>query len=293
MSWLRPPSPYETAPTSAAPAPSGARLDIGRVFGRAFAIIRQRWVVLSLFVAAFFAIDLAFARFIRIGDQPGRYDLRTALGIAASLALMCLGWLRDTAVIAVAVQRDRRRLLLSLGGALRQALGAFPTVLPFFVLSDSPSLAQWLWREWSGVDLLLAPVRLAELNVMIALVELAFAAVITACWGVFVPVAIVEEGGARVSWSRAWRLLSGSRWRLIAIYVVLTVMTALAVRVAFPITETLHLAGRGYFAIELEVADWLSSMVAATWQVMIASTYLELRRVREGVVVGDLAEVFA
>lgn len=221
-----------------------------------------------------------------------------ALGIAASLALMCLGWLRDTALIAVAVQRDRRRLLLSLGGALRQALGAFPTVLPFFVLSDSPSLAQWLWREWSGVDLLLAPVRLAELNVMIALVELAFTAVITACWGVFVPVAIVEEGGARVSWSRAWRLLSGSRWRLLAIFVVLAVITAspgvLVGFVAFPVTEALHLAGqRSYFLIEAEVADWLSSMVAATWQVMIASTYLELRRVREGVAVGDLAEVVA
>jgi hypothetical protein len=129
--------------------------------------------------------------------------------------------------------------------------------------------------------------------------EVAFALAVIGAWGVLVPTVAVEEAGLIPSMKRAWRLLSGSRWRLMAIFVVVIVIAALpsTLTAVFmrPISDALHLnvAPRDAFRAELEVASVLGSIVTATWRVMVGVAYLELRRVQEGVVVGDVAEVFA
>lgn len=275
-----------------------SRLDIGRVIGRAFQLIRRRWATLGAFFAGYQAIAWGFALFVRPHEQDGRHDPQLALSIALYLGFECLVWLRDTAMIATALQTSPANRLASIADAARAAVRLFPTLAPFFAFAELPSLAETLWRRWTGASQLQAA-QLSELLLATGFAELAFALVTIGCWGVVAPVAIVEGGGLWNALARAWRLLSGSRWRLVAIYIVVSVGGAapamLAAALTLPFEGALHAAGysASFLRIEFGAAAFLASIVMATWRVMIAVAYLELRRVREGIVVGDVAEVFA
>jgi hypothetical protein len=132
-----------------------------------------------------------------------------------------------------------------------------------------------------------------------ALGRIAFALAIQAFWGVLIPVVIVEGHGLGASLARAWRLLSGNRWRFVALFALISVIEILpriiAEALLFPMATALRLQVRPetYLRFVLEVAGALGALVTAVWCVMIAVAYLELRRGREGVAAEDVADIFA
>jgi hypothetical protein len=69
----------------------------------------------------------------------------------------------------------------------------------------------------------------------------------------------------------------------------------IGVELTLPLARTIHPAGNlsAYFLIERVVSGTLGLFVTSTWQVMTAVAYLELRRTKEGVALGDVAEIFA
>jgi hypothetical protein len=299
MSYLRPPSPYETAPPKRPRAPSPSKFEIGQVIGLSFAIIRQRWLVLGLFLVAYFALDWTLEAVWSFRNKTDVQDWRPVLGVATYLGFSCLRWFRDTALTAVALPTapTPSSIWSSAAHASAIALRSFPALLPFFIVSELPEIADQLWRfSW---QMSLPPGRWAEVLLATTFGEVTFALAVTGAWGIVVPVVAVEQAGLLASMQRAWRLLSGNRWRLVAILAVVTVIAALPSTLAEvfmrPIYNALHLNGRprDVFRAELEVARVLGSIVTATWQVMVGVTYLELTRVREGIVVGEVAEVFA
>jgi len=273
------------------------RLDIGRVIGRSFGVIRQRWAALGLVLLAYLAIDWSSELVRRVHGGAGQRDLLIGLGAVVYLALECLTWLRDTALTATALQTSSASPPASIARALRAATRAFPALLPFFAFAELPKLAETLWMRWSGASF--APAELSRLLLATGVAELVFAFAATAGWGLVAAVAIVEGGGPWAVLARAWRLASGSRWQLIAIYVVVILVGALpavlAAAVTIPFDAALRAAGAGpgFIRTEFAVAGVLGSLVASTWRVMVAVAYLELRRAREGVAVGEVAEVFA
>ena len=270
------------------------RLDLGRVIARSFSIIRQRWPVLGFFVLAYLAISWIVRFATPVSRQPGSQDpQRFAVGVALTIALTCIVWLRTSALIATALAPPSVRR--SARGALEGALRAFPTLLPFFVVAALPDFAQTFWVRWSGF----APNQIAKASLALSAGRTIYALAIAAGWGVLIPVVLAEKQGLGPSLARAWQLLSGDRWRFLALYVVASVVGFMPAMIAsvimVPIALGMHVTHglADYFRVELGVTGALSVVVNATFQVMVAVAYLELRRAREGVGVEEASEIFA
>ena len=270
------------------------RLDLGRVIGRSFAIIRERWRVLGFFVLVYLAISWVFRFATPDFRQPGSQDpQRFAVGVAFTIALTFVVWLRTSALVATALAPPSARR--SARGALELALQGFPTLLPFFLVAALPDFAQTLWVRWSGF----APNQIAKASLALSAGRTIYALAIAGGWGVLIPVVLAEKEGLGPSLARAWRLLSGDRWRFVALYVIASVVgfapTMIADVIMVPIALGMHATHRlgDYFRVQMAVVGALSVVVNAAFQVMVAVAYLELRRVREGVGVEEASEIFA
>jgi hypothetical protein len=114
-----------------------------------------------------------------------------------------------------------------------------------------------------------------------------------------IPVVIVERRRLIPALGRAWNLVSGNRWRLLALFVVVGVIGSLpgilGPIVTLPITEAIHHSGRmaDFRSVERPVSRAFEVIVASVWPVMTGVIYLELRRLREGIADGDVSEIFA
>jgi hypothetical protein len=111
---------------------------------------------------------------------------------------------------------------------------------------------------------------------------------IIAVWfWVAVPVMVVERRGVRASLTRSRDLTAGSRWPIFAL-----VLLSIAM-----------FAGFGYamaVVVDYETAFWLSlatelggnSLLVAFWAVVSTVSYVDLKRIREGAGVEEIAAVF-
>jgi hypothetical protein len=228
----------------------------------------------------------------------GSHDApRFVLLVAMALGFICLRWARDIAVTSTVLQPALSRPSISL--AFGQTLRTLPTLLPFALLTEFPPLIPSLWRDWSGfgrsVD------QMIQFSLLVAAGALICGLLVTLSWGLIVPVVVAEQEGLVLSLGRAWRLLSGDRWRFLALFVAILVAGALpgmiGTAVVLPIIRSMVIHGLDnalvYVRIETAVTGILGVIVIATWQVTVAVAYLELRRLKEGVVLGDVAEIFA
>ncbi|HWF00541.1 MAG TPA: hypothetical protein VG248_12145, partial [Caulobacteraceae bacterium] len=149
--------------------------------------------------------------------------------------------------------------------------------------------------RWSGF----APNQIAKMSLALSAGRTTYALAIAAGWGVLIPVVLVEKEGLGPALARAWRLLSGDRWRFLALYVVFSVVSLVPTMIAdvimVPIALGMHATHRlaDYFRVQMAVVGALSVVVNAAFQVMVAIAYLELRRAREGVSVEEASEIFA
>jgi uncharacterized membrane protein len=107
-------------------------------------------------------------------------------------------------------------------------------------------------------------------------------------WSVAVPVAVAEAPGISAALARSAALTRGHRWAILGVHVVIFLLGLLVSAVAMGAAALLRLPAVALIA--QQVASVPLTVVLATLQ---AATYLELRRLKEGLPEQTLAAVFA
>lgn len=111
-------------------------------------------------------------------------------------------------------------------------------------------------------------------------------------WAVAVPVLVQEREGVFGSLSRSRALTKGSRWRLFAMFLVVFVVLWV-MQIPLGMLSLLGASiGPAYLApaISAGISGTLSSVFTTT---IAAVSYIELRRIREGTSIDELAQIFA
>jgi len=106
-------------------------------------------------------------------------------------------------------------------------------------------------------------------------------------WSVAVPVLIQERLGVFGSMSRSRVLTKGSRWALFGLFVILFIIAMVIQSVAAVVVVFFH----GILAVIL--AALVQSVVSMVMSTATAVGYIELRQVKEGTSVEELAEIFS
>lgn len=273
------------------------RFEIGRVIGESLRVFRRKWrTILSLAVAVW-AIAVAQSVSRIATYSHGSHDPRAfAKYWAFAIAFVCVGWLKDAAVVSVALQRpaDDRPL----AHAVRGGLGVFLPLLPFHALAAGPAL---LWNAGSNWLLRVPVLQLMQIDVAAGVVFWLYGLVLTALFGLVTPVMLVERCALIEALRRSMVLLSGGRWRFLGLSVLMDIIGALpvtfggammaAVMVRFP--QLRGATGSPFFQVESAGVALLASLLAALWMVMTAVSYREFRRLREGAPHDELAAIFA
>jgi len=110
-------------------------------------------------------------------------------------------------------------------------------------------------------------------------------------WSAAVPVLVQEQLGVLASMKRSSELTAGNRWRIFGLLVivfvalwVLQLVLALLTLAIVPLLGTVVATG---------VAAMLSAILSGIISIALAVSYVELRYVKEGTDVKELAEIFA
>jgi hypothetical protein len=128
--------------------------------------------------------------------------------------------------------------------------------------------------------------------------------IVVACmWWVAVPVAIVEKAGVLGSFKRSAELTKGVRLKifgLILLYVLLSLALGL-VSVIFLVGGSFSMAKMaqssmammtGGFSTYLLISQIIGALIFAFISVVVAVCYAELRRIKEGVSIKDVSQIF-
>jgi hypothetical protein len=118
-------------------------------------------------------------------------------------------------------------------------------------------------------------------------------------WGlrtsVAVPVAILERLGVRASMLRSRALTKGHRWPIVGLFLIVITLfvvrqVGLALAVVFVLTALTPVSAFIVGSL-LDALVW--AMIWMPASIAITVTYMELRRIKEGASVGELAEIFS
>lgn len=111
-------------------------------------------------------------------------------------------------------------------------------------------------------------------------------------WSVAIPVLVGERGGVFESMRRSRTLTRGSRWAIFALFLIL-VLVVWIVQIVVGLVGGLTVAFAGAYlgtALASGVASGLSTVLMTT---AAATLYVELRRVKDGTGIDELARIFA
>ncbi len=188
----------------------------------------------------------------------------------------------------------------------------FLTVVPAFVLQGALTRASIDDLGGRGVSIpsalqaglayilpLLGLAIVVGLGIMVGLVLLIVPGVILAiCWSVSSPVVVVEKAGVFQAMQRSLALTKNHRWAIFGIMVIYAIVVwVISIVVLLLVQGTLMPAPAQAMQPPSIIASIvfaiLQTFVALLSTVGIAAIYFELRRVKEGVDVTQLAEVFA
>ncbi len=243
----------QTSPVNA----SVAEFTIGSVLGRTFSTIMKNPVVFfGLTLGALLPSTLCGILF---PVSPDNY-------LAPFLTAMILQWiflLLSQAAVSYAVFQALRNNSASFGAA---ASRGFARALPLMVAAVLMAFAIWL-----GFVLLIFP------------------ALMLACmWAVTIPACVVERMGAVESMKRSAELTRGYRWKVLALIIITAVVTNV---IAYLVTFIV--AGLTGSIIVTAILVMLATTVPqAVTSAMSATMYYEFRRIKEGVSLDSLANVF-
>lgn len=243
------------------------RFRIGRVFHDSFAVIGRNLVLCVGLGVGLYALPrfVLWLWYVKSGGTRPPFGTF----IAQHLLLAVLGvlfYLCFTAILQASVMRV----------AIQDLRGQRPS------FSDSFGLALIMLFPVIGTSVLLM------LGVLIGLVLLIVPGVLLMLrWAVAVPVLIQEKRGILDSMARSRDLTNGSRWPLFGLWLILIVAGALAgqviIRIAIPLNVTFGLLADSILTASVTVVSAVAGAVS----------YVELRRIKEGAGVEELAEIFS
>ncbi|MGO1074859.1 hypothetical protein [Inquilinus sp. CA228] len=243
---------------AAMPAPGTSPFRVDDVLDRAFDIFRRRFgAFVLLAVIAHVPVYLFIAARLAgwVGGGAG-----FAITVNTFLMLACGSIAHGAIIYGVVLQL--RRQPFSVGHSLEIVLGR---LFPIIGVSIAVSL----------------------LTVLAAVALLVPGLIVLCAFYVAVPVCVVEEAGIRASLSRSRRLTAGSRWRILAIAVLLFVVgVILGALFGF-------VARRALGPVEIAVAQQLLQVcLSAYGAVVVGVVYYQLRAAKDGVDIETLAGVF-
>jgi hypothetical protein len=265
---------------TSAPVYEERRMDVGRVFQRAFAAIRLNPVVilgLALVVGAVPGLLMAYL-FVQLGLttpdalQTGAVSISTMFAAAVISGIVGM-------VISALVQGALTRATVSAIEGRRTSFGeslgtGFRVILPLIGLS-----ILWAFGVGIGFIFLIVP------GVILLLM-----------WAVCIPALVIERQGVFAAFSRSSSLTQGARGKILGLFFVLLVIYWL-------MTGILSVVGLGRFGAGtstqgLTVANIVGSIVVGTlfnalWGTIQSSLYIELRQWKEGDSAENLEQIFA
>ncbi|RWP27402.1 hypothetical protein [Mesorhizobium sp.] len=282
---------------------------IGRVFSNSFAVIGRNPGLLVGLAALFSALpalvlnlwnyrnfaklDFADPESMAVAD-PSAILGNSLISMAFGLIYFALALLFQSSLVRATIE-DLNGKRPAIGDCIQIALRCmFPTLGMGLVVFLTMILALVVTMFVAGM---LIPV-FGNIIVFIAFIALVVPGIMLFLGiSVSVPVLIQERLGVFGSMSRSRVLTKGSRWSLFGLLLVLF-LAAIAIQMAFAllfgftfaITGSLSTVGLVVGAIG---GALVSTVVSTLMSVAIAVSYVELRHVREGTSVDELAEIFS
>jgi hypothetical protein len=275
---------------------------IGRAFSNTFSVIRRSFGSLAAIVGLFSTLPALlyniwnFTQLARIATAGGIENLGQsamagygAVSLVAGLVLLMLAFLAQAALVRATIE-DLNGKRPAIGDCIQIALSSF---FPTFGIGLVIILAIVLAVMIISIIAMIIPI-IGGLIGLLALIPLAMWLISIS---VAVPVAVQERPGVFASISRSRALTKGSGWRIFGLFLIMGI-AAIGLQMASALLfQTAVVSGGGIGTTSIIVgavgSSLLSTIISAVISVAIAVTYVELRQVKEGTSVEELAEVFA
>lgn len=261
--------------TSIDSAQLGERFEFGRVVGQTFSLIGRNFILFMLMALIFVGAPQAGLLYMQM-QAMGTGDLGTmaTLSFAAFVINLIMGFILQGALTRAAVD-DLSGSGVKFGAAIGDGLRFFFPLLIVALLV--------------GIGLMLGFLLFIIPGIILAV-----------RWSMTAPIVVIEQAGPTASMGRSAELSSGHRWAIFGL-ALLYLCFAYALQIVFSTvfsaftaadpTQVFVLDGLNLvYAIASAVVTAVISLVST---VGAASLYFELRRVKEGVGVAELANVFA
>jgi hypothetical protein len=265
----------------------GRRFRIGKVFGNIFAVIGRNiilWLGLTMILLVVPALLLQFVAFWSLGRLGIGLTGAVWLQFGAVLVAVVLVLLLQSALIRATIE-DMGGKRPSFGDCIGTALSVlFPLLGIAFLAFGAVFLVLLAGTMLLGV---VAPSLNAGAGIVLTLAIFVPAAYLLLRWVVAVPVLVQERRGVFSSMARSAALTKGSRWALFGLF-------AAVVLASFVAQLVLGLAAALLGAVTgLVVLSFVQALVSTVISTAAAVSYVELREVKEGASVGELAEIFS
>jgi multisubunit Na+/H+ antiporter MnhG subunit len=250
------------------------KFQIGRVFNNSFAVIGRN-VVLCVGLA------LLFSGLPTVVMQLWTESrMQAIVAVDPGIAADPLFAFRNSWVSFVAIFVSSIFALLLQSALVRATIEDLNGKRPTF--GDSLQIAVRFLLPTLGIGFLVA---LGSGLAMIALVVPGI--ILWLGWSVSVPALIQERLGVFGSMSRSRALTKGSRWSLFGLFLVLIII-AMVIQGAVGVVVYLF-----HGIVAAIVAGVVQSVTSMLLSVAAAVSYVELRQVKEGTSVDELAEIFS
>lgn len=278
---------------------------IGRVFSNSFAVIGRNLGLLVGLAALFSALpalvlnlwnyrNFANLDFASPETDPSAFLGNSLISTAFGLIYFVLALLFQSSLVRATIE-DLNGKRPAIGDCVQIALRCiFPTLGIGLVVFLTAFLAMVVMMFVAGILIPVFGTAIAFVAFMALLVP---GIMLLLGVSVSVPVLIQERLGVFGSMSRSRALTKGSRWSLFGLLLIM-LLAAIAIQMAFALVFGLAFALTGSLStVGLIVgaigSSVVSTVVATVISVAIAVSYVELRQVKEGTSVDELAEIFA
>jgi hypothetical protein len=234
---------------------------VGRTLSNSWRVFSANFVKVFLITIVVTTVYVGLSRFVPRSAVPSSEVPKLAVLIVIGvLAILILYTLAQAAILYVAFQSMRGRVV-GIAEALRRGLSRFGAIVGLAILVG--------FGIWIGLILLIVP------GIMFAL-----------RWSVALPACVVEGLGPLASMKRSAQLTKGHRWKLFGIFLLLWVVSALA-----GLLIGLLLKPAGVVVTQVVQAVWNAAWTAF-WYVTLVMIYHDLRVIKEGVDIDQIAAVF-
>ena len=249
------------------------RITVGEMMGPAFRVLMRNIVPFGIIAILITGVPNALLPFLILGTLPGPDGLPdVAAGesmmsagfvIVILLTQLVLPYFLTAALIYGSIQ-DLRGEKVSIGDCLRRALAVLIPVIGLAILVGL----------LVGIGFILLIVPGLFLFVM---------------YFVAMPVAVVERPGVFASLGRSAELTKGHRWPMLFVFIL---MIAIAFAITFVESFVLEVFSSLGYPVTLVVDAVVQSFLAAWFAIIPAVAYFNLRYVKEGVDINEIAAVF-